>query len=166
MLSQVLLKSIENEEDRREREIYNQGLHRSLSLPRRSIHQLSSLHPFSTAGDSKKQSTIDTFSNTSDSLSSSNPRPSDAQSIDSMHDSLLDLADDLGGEEVCHHRSNSNPEMLFHSTVISTSQSCEGLDSRQSPDSHVTRSEDDQLQSEKKKKRKLLQNWVREQKKK
>lgn len=185
----MLLKSIENEEERREQERHNRlGLHRSLSLPRNAKHGLSPLHPLTTAlhpTTTTPTTTIDPIakalllkrqrsdgSSSNGRLSSHRSDRQSAGSHASMHDSLLDLADDLGGEDddTCPSsrqlRSNSNPEITYHSTGIPSSKSCDELDLRPSPDCHVTSTGDDLLINQRKKNRILLQNWVKEQKKK
>ncbi|XP_019850764.1 PREDICTED: uncharacterized protein LOC109581247 isoform X2 [Amphimedon queenslandica] len=189
MLSQVLLKSIENEEERRERERGKGQLQRSLSLPRDTINKLSTTsnplkpsHPLnsalrpltvtSTIGPSahSQERNEEGVSDPSP-LSSSQRLDSVESEDDSVHDSLLDLADNLGEDEdegdvvhLKHERSNSNPEVLIHSAQ---SQSIEGLGRRGTTASSVSPVGGEEGTSAQKKKNLLmLQKWMKDQQKK
>lgn len=167
-LSQFLLQSIEEEEKRREK----QQLHRSLSLPRRSHVQVQPKpHPLTTkittnnASNQMRSSLGGTTSLSSKEsldeeghMEEGENGPFDTESMES-HDSLLDLADDLGDDDngsafvKSKKRSNSNPEIFSHSVGREYHRASNRV---QSPDESL---------NEKKKNRLLLQNWVTEQKK-
>ena len=209
MLSQVLLKSIENEEELREKErkINKSHLQRSLSLPRDSIHKLSTAthtspltlmttpsldsasHPLNLSSEPRPASSRplnlderngeeeeeEVPSGEEDSPSSSRQCLDSADSAEnSVHDSLLDLANDLGeGEEEeiqpKHQRSNSNPEVLFCSTKT---RSLEGLSGdlptgcSVSPVGGMASKGEGGGSSQKQKNLLLLQKWMKEQQKK
>ena len=188
MLSQVLLKSIENEEERRERERGKaQGqLQRSLSLPRDTINKLSTNNPIKPShplNPALRPLTVTLETGPShhtqerNEEGTSDPSPlSSSQRLDlvdseddSVHDSLLDLADNLGEDEgdtvhVKHERSNSNPEVFIHSTQ---SESLEGLGRRGTTASSVSPvGGEEGTGSQKKKNLLMLQKWMKDQQKK
>lgn len=188
MLSQVLLKSIENEEERRERERGKGQLQRSLSLPRDTINKLSTInnplkpsHPLNSAHhpltlmttgpSAHSQERSEEGTSDPSPLSSSQRLDSVESEDDSVHDSLLDLADNLGEDEdegdvvhVKHERSKSNPEVLIHSAQ---SQSVEELSTRGTTASSVSPVGGEEGASAQKKKNLLmLQKWMKDQQKK
>lgn len=156
--------------------------HRSLAgpnpLPRHSPYPTNTTieDPILKALQSRKQriqsetisltSPTETFTSSSEeNHSSSNLHQTDTQSLDSrnpMHDSLLDLADNLGkGEEeeeesMTKSHNKSVPHQHFHSFSLP-------IDSM-SPDNHVTLENRETRQ--KKQNRLLVHRWVKEQKKK
>ena len=170
--------------------VRNKPLQRSQSLPRKSHHRSlagpnplprHSPHPTNTtiedpilkALQSRKQriqsetiSPTETVTSSSEeNHSSSNIHQTDSQSLDSrnpMHDSLLDLADNLGKgeeeEEESMTKSQSVPHQHFHSFSLP-------IDSMSSsPDNHVTL--ENRETHQKKQNRLLVHRWVKEQKKK
>lgn len=170
----------------------NKQLQRSLSLPKKSHHRsLAGPNPLPRHSPYPTNTTIEdpilkalqsrkqriqsettsppspTDSSSEENRSSSNLQQTDTQSLDSrnpMHDSLLDLADNLGkGEEeeeesMTKSHSKSVPHQHFHSFSLP-------IDSMSSsPDNHVTL--ENQEAHQKKQNRLLVHRWVKEQKKK
>ena len=194
-LSQALLKSIEEEERKREK----QRLHRSLSLPRKSqlrvtnkphpltTHTASTNDPVLTLFNSNRRHASPTTLTARRSISSSRESLDnseldvpfdDTESVES-HDSLLDLANDLGANDDEEEGTNATESVNDDTTILDSKGRCNsnpemfsnsisqfGYHDNESEGVRLPENNSESLDRQRKKNRLLLQNWVTEQKKK